>query len=111
MEAARLKTRAARFTLLEGILYKHSFAQPYLQSLSTEEGWEIQDWCGKRSIQQRFTSVTHLQANGKVEVTNCILVQGIKIKPEEASGQWVDTLLNGHIEFLPTPPQEKLLSI
>ncbi|KAL0317406.1 UNVERIFIED_CONTAM: hypothetical protein Sangu_2154900 [Sesamum angustifolium] len=72
---------------------------------------EIQDWCGKRSIQQRFTSVAHLQANGKVEVTNCILVQGIKIKLEEASGQWVNTLLDGHIELLHTPPQEKLLSI
>ncbi|KAL0456135.1 UNVERIFIED_CONTAM: hypothetical protein Slati_0952700 [Sesamum latifolium] len=42
------------------------------------QGQMIQDWCAGLHIKQRFTLVSHPQANGKVEVTNRILVQGIK---------------------------------
>ncbi|KAL0325409.1 UNVERIFIED_CONTAM: hypothetical protein Sradi_5110200 [Sesamum radiatum] len=36
-EVTRLKSRPARFALLDGILYKHSFSQPYLRCFSTEK--------------------------------------------------------------------------
>ncbi|KAL0400189.1 UNVERIFIED_CONTAM: hypothetical protein Sradi_2362200 [Sesamum radiatum] len=36
---------------------------------------KIQEWCQGMRIKQRFTTVSHPQANGQVEVTNRILVQ------------------------------------
>ncbi|KAL0400069.1 UNVERIFIED_CONTAM: Transposon Tf2-11 polyprotein [Sesamum radiatum] len=42
------------------------------------QGRKIQEWCQGMRIRKRFTTVAHPQANGHVEVTNCILVQGIK---------------------------------
>ncbi|KAL0392933.1 UNVERIFIED_CONTAM: hypothetical protein Sradi_2516100 [Sesamum radiatum] len=41
MEANQLKSRVARFALLQNILYKHSFYQPYLRCLPTEKGRDI----------------------------------------------------------------------
>ncbi|KAL0294884.1 UNVERIFIED_CONTAM: hypothetical protein Sradi_6862700 [Sesamum radiatum] len=43
-------------------------------------------------IKQRFTSVSHPQANGQIEVTNRILVQGIKKRLDKAGGNWVEEL-------------------
>ncbi|KAL0341428.1 UNVERIFIED_CONTAM: hypothetical protein Scaly_1805400 [Sesamum calycinum] len=88
-EAARLKSRAVRFPVLNGTSYKCSFSDPFLPCLLIEEGrnvlqeihegscgshvggmalanktlqgWKIQDWCAKQDIQQRFTSVTYPQ--------------------------------------------------
>ncbi|KAL0352153.1 UNVERIFIED_CONTAM: hypothetical protein Scaly_1604000 [Sesamum calycinum] len=40
-EVTRLKSRPARFALLDGILYKHSFSQPYLRCFSTEKARTI----------------------------------------------------------------------
>ncbi|KAL0445060.1 UNVERIFIED_CONTAM: hypothetical protein Slati_2228700 [Sesamum latifolium] len=40
-EAARLKTRATRFLVQTGILYKRSYTHPLLRCLSTEEGAHV----------------------------------------------------------------------
>ncbi|KAL0293991.1 UNVERIFIED_CONTAM: hypothetical protein Scaly_3131200 [Sesamum calycinum] len=46
------------------------------------QGQRIREWCKGLHIKQRFTSVSHPQSNGQVEVTNRILVQGIKRRLE-----------------------------
>ncbi|KAL0378510.1 UNVERIFIED_CONTAM: hypothetical protein Sradi_3156500 [Sesamum radiatum] len=46
------------------------------------QGRKIQELCQGLRIKQRFTTVAHPQANGQVEVTNRILVQGIKRRLE-----------------------------
>ncbi|KAL0373223.1 UNVERIFIED_CONTAM: hypothetical protein Scaly_1003900 [Sesamum calycinum] len=108
VEATCLKSRATRFALLNGILYKRSFSQLYHRSLSMEEGrnvlkeiyegscgshdWRIQDRCVEQDIQQCFTSVAYPQANWQIEITNQILVQGIRTKLAQSGGQWVDAL-------------------
>ncbi|KAL0428677.1 UNVERIFIED_CONTAM: hypothetical protein Slati_3042500 [Sesamum latifolium] len=46
------------------------------------QGRRIQEWCQGLHIRQRFTTVAHPQANGQVEVTNRILIQGIKRRLE-----------------------------
>ncbi|KAL0361094.1 UNVERIFIED_CONTAM: hypothetical protein Sradi_3793900 [Sesamum radiatum] len=53
------------------------------------QGRRIQELCQGLHIKQRFTSVAHPQSNGQVEVTNRILVQGIKRRLErvEETGQ------------------------
>ncbi|KAL0293250.1 UNVERIFIED_CONTAM: Retrovirus-related Pol polyprotein from transposon [Sesamum radiatum] len=43
---------------------------------------KLQEWCQGMCVKQRFTTVAHPQANGQVEATNRILVQGIKRRLE-----------------------------
>ncbi|KAL0439056.1 UNVERIFIED_CONTAM: hypothetical protein Slati_2388600 [Sesamum latifolium] len=52
----------------------------------------IQEWCQGLHIRQRFTTVAHPQANGQVEVTNRILIQGIKRRLERVGGNWAEEL-------------------
>ncbi|KAI3465894.1 hypothetical protein Pfo_022557 [Paulownia fortunei] len=56
------------------------------------QGKKIQSWCAEIKIKQHFTSVAHPQANGQVEVTNRIILQGIKTKLDRSGGGWVDEL-------------------
>ncbi|KAL0405695.1 UNVERIFIED_CONTAM: hypothetical protein Slati_3883400 [Sesamum latifolium] len=56
------------------------------------QGRRIQEWCQGLHIRQKFTTVAHLQANGQVEVTNRILVQGIKRRLERVGGNWAKEL-------------------
>ncbi|KAL0453856.1 UNVERIFIED_CONTAM: hypothetical protein Slati_1363700 [Sesamum latifolium] len=73
IEAARLKSRAARFVLLAGL----------------ENSRLV---CQARHPIMIHVCVAFSQANGQVEVTNRILVQGIKAKIAQVGGQWVDAL-------------------
>ncbi|KAL0386196.1 UNVERIFIED_CONTAM: hypothetical protein Sradi_3013900 [Sesamum radiatum] len=58
------------------------------------QGRRIQEWRQGLHIKQRFTSVAHPQANGQVEVTNRILVQGIKRRLERVGGNWTEELIS-----------------
>ncbi|GJX86673.1 reverse transcriptase domain-containing protein [Tanacetum coccineum] len=54
----------------------------------------FRDWCNELKIKQKFTSVAHPQANGQTEVTNRILLQGLKTRLGKAKGQWVEEFPN-----------------
>ncbi|KAL0433996.1 UNVERIFIED_CONTAM: hypothetical protein Slati_2733900 [Sesamum latifolium] len=56
------------------------------------QGRRIQEWCQGLHIRQRFTTVAHPQANRQVEVTNRILVQGIKRRLERVGENWAEEL-------------------
>ncbi|KAL0452984.1 UNVERIFIED_CONTAM: hypothetical protein Slati_1276500 [Sesamum latifolium] len=56
------------------------------------QGRRIQEWCQGLHIKQRFTTVAHPQSNGQVEVTNRILVQGIKRRLDRVGGNWTEEL-------------------
>ncbi|CAA0820095.1 Unknown protein, partial [Striga hermonthica] len=49
-------------------------------------GKQIRAWCEDMKIDQHFASVAHPQANGQVEVTNRIILNGLKTRLEKASG-------------------------
>lgn len=52
----------------------------------------FREWCGELGINQRFTSVAHLEENGKTEVTNRKIVYSLETRLNEAKGRWVDEL-------------------
>ncbi|KAL0433284.1 UNVERIFIED_CONTAM: hypothetical protein Slati_2662700 [Sesamum latifolium] len=67
------------------------------------QGRRIQDWWAGLNIKQRFTSVSHPQANGQVDVTNRILVQSIKKRLDRAGGTWVEKLTSILWSYRTTP--------
>ncbi|KAL0406392.1 UNVERIFIED_CONTAM: hypothetical protein Slati_3953100 [Sesamum latifolium] len=78
------------------------------------QGRKIQDWCAGMHIKQRFTSVSHPQANGQIEVTNRILVQGIKKRLDRVGGNWVKKLTSVLWSYRTTPrgsTRESLLTL
>ncbi|KAL0433687.1 UNVERIFIED_CONTAM: hypothetical protein Slati_2703000 [Sesamum latifolium] len=64
---------------------------------------KIQKWCQGLRIRQRFTTVAHPQANVQVEVTNRILVQGIKRRLERVGGNWAEELTSVLWAYRTTP--------
>ncbi|KAL0385986.1 UNVERIFIED_CONTAM: Ribonuclease HI [Sesamum radiatum] len=67
------------------------------------QGQRIQEWCRGLHIRQKFTTVAHAQANEQVEVTNRILVQGIKRRLERVGGNWVEELTSVLWAYRTTP--------
>ncbi|KAL0292013.1 UNVERIFIED_CONTAM: hypothetical protein Sradi_7005700 [Sesamum radiatum] len=67
------------------------------------KGRRIHEWCQGLHIRQRFTSVAHPQSNGQVEVTNRILVQGIKSRLDRVGGNWTEELTSVLWAYRTTP--------
>ncbi|KAL0355344.1 UNVERIFIED_CONTAM: hypothetical protein Sradi_3981300 [Sesamum radiatum] len=67
------------------------------------QGRRIQELCQGLHIRQRFTTVAHPQANGQVEVTNRILIQGIKRRLERVGGNWAEELTSVLWAYRTTP--------
>ncbi|CAA0816679.1 Unknown protein, partial [Striga hermonthica] len=66
-------------------------------------GKRIRAWCEDMKIEQHFASIAHPQANGQVEVTNRIILNGLKTRLEKASGAWVDELTSVLWAYRTTP--------
>ncbi|KAL0448711.1 UNVERIFIED_CONTAM: hypothetical protein Slati_1427500 [Sesamum latifolium] len=67
------------------------------------QGRRIQEWCQGLHIKQRFTIVVHPQSNGQVEVTNRILVQGVKRRLERVGRNWTEELTSVLWAYRMTP--------
>ena len=52
----------------------------------------FRDFCSQLGIKNHYSSPTHRQANGQVEVTNRFLLKIIKTRLEGAKGIWLDEL-------------------
>ena len=52
----------------------------------------FRDFCSELGIKNHYSSLTHRQANGQVEVTNRTLLKIIKTRLEGAKGIWLDEL-------------------
>ncbi|XP_074328074.1 uncharacterized protein LOC141665987 [Apium graveolens] len=53
----------------------------------------FREYCDDNNIELRFTSVAHPQENGKAEVANRIILDGLKKRVERSRNTWVDELL------------------
>ncbi|XP_074359790.1 uncharacterized protein LOC141699885 [Apium graveolens] len=54
---------------------------------------EFREYCDDNSIELRFTSVSHPQANEQEEVAKRIILDGLKKRVERSRNTWVDELL------------------
>ncbi|XP_063941291.1 uncharacterized protein LOC135149494 [Daucus carota subsp. sativus] len=54
---------------------------------------EFVGYCNDYSIELRFTSVAHPQANRQAEVANRIILDGLKKRVEKAHGSWAEEIL------------------
>ena len=52
----------------------------------------FRDFCSQLGIKNYYSSPTHPQANGKVEVTNRFLLKIIKTRLKVAKGIWLEEL-------------------
>ncbi|PKI49343.1 hypothetical protein CRG98_030271 [Punica granatum] len=75
---------AARFTLIDGIIYKRRYGVPLQRCLDPDEAGyvmrEVHKGIAVAHEEQRFTSVAHSLTNGQTEVTNRTLLHGLKTK-------------------------------
>ena len=51
---------------------------------------KFKTFCSELGINLRFTSVAYPQTNGQTEVTNCIIMQGLKKRLDKKKGNWVE---------------------
>ena len=58
------------------------------------EGKLFKGFCSGLVIKNFFSSPTYPQANGLAEVSNKVILDGIKKRLEEAKGRWVEELLS-----------------
>ncbi|XP_074346936.1 uncharacterized protein LOC141685749 [Apium graveolens] len=57
-------------------------------------GNDFEEYCNDNNIELRFTSVAHPLENGQEEVSNRIILEGLKKKVECSRNTWVDELLS-----------------
>ncbi|GJW80044.1 reverse transcriptase domain-containing protein [Tanacetum coccineum] len=101
-KARAVRRKAARYTMINGTLYKKSFLGPWLRfglpgEIISDNGKQFRDnpfkdWCEKLCIRQCFASVKHPQTNGLVERANRSLGEGIKARLDERSKDWIGEL-------------------
>lgn len=63
----------------------------------TDNGWQFDnrhfcEFYSQLGIRNHFSSPTHPQANGQMEITNKTILKIIKTKLEASKGQWADEL-------------------
>ncbi|XP_073138439.1 uncharacterized protein [Henckelia pumila] len=74
--------------LWKNILYRFRVPRKLILDNGRQfQGDQIQAWCKEMKI-HHFTSVSYPQSNGKVEVTNRSLVQGLKTRLGKVQGSW-----------------------
>ena len=49
-------------------------------------------YCCDLGIKNRYSTPAYPQGNGQAEATNKVIVDGLKMRLEEAKGKWVDEL-------------------
>ncbi|GJS74455.1 reverse transcriptase domain-containing protein [Tanacetum coccineum] len=84
--ARKLRIKARQYELLEGILYRCSFLNPWLRCIGPLQAdyviWEIHEG----------SCIKHLQSNGLVERANRSLGEGIKVRLGEGNKNWLEEL-------------------
>ncbi|XP_072088114.1 uncharacterized protein [Arachis hypogaea] len=117
--AKALKMEAAKYTTIQGQLFKKGLSQPLLKCLHPEQtdyvlremitrfgipevvdsdngtqftNKKFIEFLNSLGIKQKFSSVEHPQTNGQVESVNRVILQGLKKRLGDKKGAWADEL-------------------
>ncbi|XP_020239391.1 uncharacterized protein LOC109818355 [Cajanus cajan] len=120
LAAKKLRTQAARYSVIGGEHFRRGFSSPLLKCLNNEEANYVlrevhEGICGSHSggrtlatkfvdqkfnkflqdlgIKHRFTSVEHPQSNGQAEAANKVILSELKKRLGTAKGTWAEELL------------------
>nr|XP_017227761.1 PREDICTED: uncharacterized protein LOC108203368 [Daucus carota subsp. sativus] len=91
---AKITTKQVAQFVWENIICRYGIPRIMVTDNGTQfNNAEFKNYCEDYSIELRFTSVAHPQANGQAEVANRIILDGLKKRVEKAQGSWADELL------------------
>ncbi|XP_024019918.1 uncharacterized protein LOC112091182 [Morus notabilis] len=115
-EARRIRYRATRYLLYDGLLYRRAYSMPLQQCLNDSEAQEVlreihegvcgnytrghslafkvlrQGFCDSLGIRKDFSAPIHPQSNGQVEAVNKIFKYTLKKKLNDLKGRWAEEL-------------------
>ncbi|KAL0413179.1 UNVERIFIED_CONTAM: hypothetical protein Sradi_1519600 [Sesamum radiatum] len=101
---SRITETKVRKFIWKNFIYRFGLPREIISDNERQfQGKLLREWCKGLRLKQRFTSVAHPQSNGQVEVTNRILVQGIKRRLERVGGNWVEKLTSVPWAYWTTP--------
>ncbi|XP_068504609.1 uncharacterized protein [Phaseolus vulgaris] len=99
-EAKKIKRNSAKYTFIDGKLFRHGFTHPILVCVSGDQCTRImaelhEGICGShvggQSLASKvFASVEHPQTNRQVEYANRVLLRVLKRRLEKAKGTWAE---------------------
>ena len=91
---AKITTKQVAQFVWENIICRYGIPRVMVTDNGTQfNNAEFRRYCEDYSIELRFTSVAHPQANGQAEVANRIILDGLKKRVEKAQGSWADEIL------------------
>ena len=90
---ATITEKSIRTFVWRNIIYRYGIPRVFVSDNGKQfNNGAFKDFCTKLSIKNHYSSPTHPQANGQVEVTNWTLLKIIKTRLEGAKGIWPDEL-------------------
>jgi len=92
---ATITKRNVRNFVWKKIVYRFEISRVLVSNNGKQfDNEAFRDFCQQLSIKNHYSSPTHPQANGQVEVANQCLLKLIKTRLEQAKGIWLDELLS-----------------
>uniref|UniRef100_A0A2N9IBS0 Integrase catalytic domain-containing protein n=1 Tax=Fagus sylvatica TaxID=28930 RepID=A0A2N9IBS0_FAGSY len=90
---AHIRDADAKFFLWKNVVTRFGIPWAVISDNGTQfEGKVFKGFCSGLGIRNFFSSPGYPQANGQVEVSNKVILDGIKKRLEEAKGKWVEEL-------------------
>ena len=74
------------------IIYRFGIPRVFISDNGRQFDKSLRDFCSQLGIKNHYSSPTHPQVNGQVEVTNRSLLKIIKTRLEGAKGIWLEEL-------------------
>jgi len=97
---ADITTNNVIFFLWKNIIYRFGITKILITNNGTPfDSYKMKKQCQRLHIEHQLSSISHPQKNGQVELTNKVLLNGIKKKITEARLKWVE-LLNEILYYL-----------
>ena len=90
---ATITEKNIRSFVWRNIIYRYKIPRVLVSDNGRQfDNGAFRDFCSELGIKNHYSSLTHPQANGQVEVTNRSLLKIIKTRLEGAKGIWPDEL-------------------